>query len=59
MSHFLPKKDMMLPCDALPEFCLGLAFADEAENEGLGVITAGSSSEKDSQAASSLVTVHM
>lgn len=53
-DHFLPKKDMMLPCPGLAV----LFFAPLAAGAGVGLafFGAGSSSEKDSQAASSLVT---
>jgi hypothetical protein len=55
LDHFFPKKDMMLPCPGLaaPFFAPLVAGA----GVGLAFFAAGSSSEKDSQAASSLVTV--
>jgi hypothetical protein len=52
--HFFPKKLIMLPC---PFFSAFFAFAVvEAWNFGFGGGATGSSSEKDSQAASSFVT---
>ena len=53
-AHFLPKKDMMLPCPGLA----APFFAPLAAGAGVGLafLGAGSSSEKDSHAASSLVT---
>lgn len=52
---FLPKKDMMLPCPgfAAPFFAFPLAAG---AGVGLAFFGAGSSSENDSQAASSRVT---
>jgi hypothetical protein len=54
-DHFFPKKDMMLPCPGLaaPFFAPLVAGA----GVGLAFFGAGSSSEKDSHAASSRVTV--
>lgn len=54
-AHFLPKKDMMLPCPGLA----APFFAPLAAGAGVGLafFGAGSSSEKDSHAASSLVTI--
>lgn len=54
--YFLPKKDMMLPCPGLapPFFAVPLAAG---AGVGLAFFGAGSSSENDSHAASSLVTV--
>jgi hypothetical protein len=55
-DHFFPKKDMMLPCPGLaaPFFAPLVAGA----GVGFAFFGAGSSSEKDSHAASSLVTVN-
>jgi hypothetical protein len=53
-SHFFEKKDMMFPCPGLAaDF---LPFAVVAEGNVLAFFACGSSSEKDSQTASSLVT---
>jgi len=54
-DYFLPKKDMMLPC---PGLAAAPFFAPLAAVAGVGLafLRAGSSSEKDSHAASSLVT---
>lgn len=57
-DHFLEKKDIMLPWPAFTPFLP----ADGLLVDGawtLGFLGAGSSSEKDSQAASSLVTAEM
>jgi len=51
---------MILPCPVFAApffFSFALALTLEAGMEDLGFVDAGSSSEKDSQAASSLVTV--
>ena len=63
--HFLPKKDMMFPCPGLPAAFLPFPVAADAEAGGClalaeadGAVGGGSSSEKDSQAGSSLVTGH-
>ena len=60
LDYFFPKKDMILPCPDLPPTFLALPVADDVPLEA-GVLAcgagAGSSSEKDSQVASSLVTV--
>lgn len=53
--HFLPKKDMILPCPALPAAFLPFPDATGACNLGFGG-GAGSSSENDSQTGSSFVT---
>jgi hypothetical protein len=54
-AHFLPKKAMMLPC---PGFAAPF-FAPLAAGAGVGLafFGTGSSSENDSHAASSLVTI--
>lgn len=51
-DHFLPKKDMMLPCPALPPFPLAATLT-----AGFFLGGAGSSSENDSHVGSSRVTV--
>ena len=58
-SYFLPKKDIIFPCPGFEVAFLGLPPADAVEAEdglGFGAGT-GSSSENDSQAGSSFVTV--
>jgi hypothetical protein len=55
-SYFLPKNDMMLPCPGLAAPFLAAPLAAGA-GVGLAFFGAGSSSEKDSHAASSRVTV--
>ena len=55
-SHFLPKNDMILPCPGLAAPFLAALLVAGA-GVGLAFFGAGSSSEKDSQAASSRVTV--
>jgi hypothetical protein len=52
------KKLAMLPC---PFFAAGFPFAllDGFDGAGLSFLSCGSSSEKDSQTASSLVTEHV
>ena len=54
--YFLPKKDMMFPCPALVSIFLFLAD-DGAVETGVLSRGKGSSSEKDSQANSSFVTM--
>jgi hypothetical protein len=57
-AHFLPKKVMMLPWPGLPAFfvpALPLPFDDWVDGN-LAFFGGGSSSEKDSHAASSFVT---
>ena len=56
-SYFLPKKDMMLPCPGLPTAFLTLSVDDAVDAAILAFCGGGSSSEKDSQAGSSFVTV--
>lgn len=53
---FFPKKDMMFPCPGLPPPFLAVDFAAGAI---LGFLGAGSSSEKDSHAGSSRVTISL
>lgn len=53
-AHFLPKNDMMLPCPGLAAPFLAPLAA--GAGVGFAFLGAGSSSEKDSHAASSLVT---
>lgn len=52
-THFLEKKDMMFPCPFGAAF---LVFAVVGATDTFAFLGAGSSSEKDSQAASSRVT---
>jgi len=56
LFHFLPKKDMILPCPGLAAPFLAAPLAAGA-GVGLAFFGAGSSSENDSHAASSRVTV--
>jgi hypothetical protein len=55
IDHFFPKNDIMFPWPGLPPFFAAGLFVDAA-GAILGFFGAGSSSEKDSQAASSFVT---
>ena len=58
-NHFLPKKDVILPCPAFAPCFFPLPLAvDGAIDAGVfGLVgSVGSSSEKDSQAGSSFVT---
>ena len=56
-SYFFPKKDMILPWPGLPPAFLPFAIDDAAVDAGVLSLEAGSSSEKDSHAGSSFVTM--
>lgn len=57
-SHFLPKNDIMLPCPALPDPFFDLSELGGIDDDGFSFVITGSSSENDSQAGSSRVTVN-
>ena len=57
-GYFFPKKDMILPWPGFPPAFLPFTMDDEAVDAGVLSLEAGSSSENDSHAASSFVTVN-
>lgn len=56
-AYFFPKKDMMFPCPGFAPFFAVVLFVEAIGADTLAFLGAGSSSEKDSHAASSRVTV--
>ena len=56
--YFLPKKNIIFPCPGFPAAFFGLPADDATDDDGFGFGAAtGSSSEKDSHAGSSFVTL--
>ena len=56
-SYFFPKNDIILPWPGFPPAFLPFAIDDAAVDAGVLSLEAGSSSEKDSHAGSSFVTI--